>query len=149
MFPGALFTAMPTPSGFRLNAGVTCALASNHHRSHPAPTAGEVVRAIQLYARLDDEGRIIEVPKTQRIVISRDGGQPEISAANPAQIGQHATSNPQLMAPEEPLLPQEPGLTLQIQLNSPENTHADAGILVTMRPSQLDNSKRTESGLTH
>ena len=107
--------------------------------SHPAPTAGEVVRAIQLYARMDDEGRIIEVPKTQMIVISRDGAQPEISGSNRAQIEQNATSNPQLIAPERPFLPQEPPPALQTGLGSPENGYAGVETLVPTQRSQLDN----------
>lgn len=117
--------------------------------SHPAPTAGEAIRAIQLYARMDDEGRIVEVPKTQMIVISRDGGHPEIAAANPAQNGQDATSNPQLGAPERPFCSQEPGAPLQLRPSWPENTDTDVETLMPAQPSQLDNSKRTESDLTH
>jgi len=43
------------------------------HASSTPPGPDNIIRAIQLYARMNDEGQIIDTPKTQVIVIAKDG----------------------------------------------------------------------------
>jgi hypothetical protein len=72
-------------------------------------SADSVLRAIQLYARMNEHGELMEVPKTQVIVISRDGTQAAMLAASAAKIVQNVTPNAQLAelaAPFEALLAQ-------------------------------------------
>lgn len=53
--------------------------------SRVEPTPDGVLRAVQLYARMNEAGELLEVPKTQVIVISRDGMPPgSTTAAIPA-----------------------------------------------------------------
>ena len=42
------------------------------------PSGEAIVRAVQLYTRINDDGELVETPKTQVIVISRDGKTPII-----------------------------------------------------------------------
>jgi hypothetical protein len=66
--------------------------------SRVEPTADGVFRAIQLYARMNDAGEIREIPKTQVIVISRDGIPPGTAGvaipANPAPEMRFASTFP-------------------------------------------------------
>lgn len=45
------------------------------------PTIEGVLKAVQLYARMNEAGEIQEIPKTQVIVISKDGSQPVLPSS--------------------------------------------------------------------
>lgn len=61
-------------------------------------TTDSVLRAIQLYARMNDAGEIAEIPKTQVIVISRDGAQAALPVAPGLKLDPAAAISPQLAA---------------------------------------------------
>lgn len=96
--------------------------------SRVEPSVDGVIRAVQLYARLNDEGRFIEAPKTQHIVISREA----FADPNGLKIIQDAALETSIPASNAQASRVEP---VEIQLNN--------------RPAQLDNEIRTESDLTN
>lgn len=85
-------------------------------------TADSVLRAIQLYARMNDDGELVEVPKTQVIVISRDSTPTPTPIASAAKIVQNVAPKAhltELRAPFEPLSAQNASeMKLQIPLSS-------------------------------
>jgi hypothetical protein len=96
--------------------------------SRVEPSADGVIRAVELYARLDDEGRLRDVPKTQRIVISREA----LVDANSLKIVQGTELEASFPASNVQLLRVEP---VEAQLNNV--------------PAQLDNQLQTESDLSN
>jgi hypothetical protein len=59
------------------------------------PTADGVLRAIEMYARMNDKGELAQVPKTQVIVVSRDASQhplPNIPGLNIDQAALDSTA---------------------------------------------------------
>jgi len=61
------------------------------HAGSTPPGPDNIIRAIQLYARMNDEGQIIDTPKTQVIVIAKDGMPASLPAVPglslPAAVG--------------------------------------------------------------
>lgn len=62
-------------------------------------TTDSVLRAIQLYARMNEAGEIAEIPKTQVIVISRDGAPATLPVMPGLRIDPVAAISSQLAAP--------------------------------------------------
>jgi hypothetical protein len=91
-------------------------------------TPESVIRAVQLYARISDTGELIETPKTQVIVISRDGNKTNPPDVIDAQINEKIDENILRRAADSAA-----GLPSR-------NRELDT---------QLDNRSRTESDLTH
>lgn len=102
-------------------------------------TADSVLRAIQLYARMNDQGELVEVPKTQVIVVSRDANHDAMSALD-AKLVQNAPPKAQLTeltAPFEPLLAESAHETeAEMELELPVQTAY--GLKQTVTPSQTE-----------
>jgi hypothetical protein len=54
------------------------------------PTVDGVLRAIEMYTRMSETGELVHVPKTQVIVVSRDGSQPVMPSIPGIKIDQAA-----------------------------------------------------------
>ena len=58
------------------------------------PTADAIIRAVQLYTKINDAGELVETPKTQVIVISRDGKSPAIPEIPGLNIDRASLASP-------------------------------------------------------
>jgi len=79
-------------------------------------SADGVLRAIQLYARMNESGELLEVPKTQVIVISRDGSPVTLPPAVQLALTQPPPSDHNIRS-EGPILERQPVTPCQTEID--------------------------------
>jgi hypothetical protein len=116
------------------------------------PSGDTVLRAIELYARMNDDGQIAGVPKTQHILVSHgapgDAAQTQITAQLSVPIAQIAPSNADVTPLKAPLLPEsEPTPQFRAAFGMPQPDPDPEAPNAACRY-QLDTQSQTEFDLS-